>query len=77
MDLNLIFGFVMALVVGITMGVIGGGGSILTVPVFVYFLSIEPIIATAYSLFVVGSTALVGAVWSNHGNGICEYDKKR
>ncbi len=43
------------------MGVIGGGGSILTVPIFVYLLAIEPITATAYSLFVVGATALVGA----------------
>lgn len=43
------------------MGVIGGGGSILTVPIFVYLLAIEPVTATAYSLFVVGATALVGA----------------
>jgi hypothetical protein len=51
-----------ALVIGIVLGLIGGGGSILTVPVFVYILGINPVLATAYSLFVVGSSALVGAV---------------
>lgn len=40
----------------------GGGGSILTVPVFVYLLYINPVTATAYSLFVVGTSALVGAL---------------
>ncbi len=52
----------MALVIGVSLGIIGGGGSILTVPIFVYFLAIDPVTATAYSLFVVGATALVGAV---------------
>lgn len=56
-----ILGFVGALVIGIVLGLIGGGGSILTVPVFVYILGIEPVLATAYSLFVVGLTAAVGA----------------
>lgn len=44
------------------MGLIGGGGSILTVPVLVYLLSITPVTATAYSLFVVGTSSLVGAI---------------
>jgi uncharacterized membrane protein YfcA len=43
------------------LGLIGGGGSILTVPVLVYILGVDPVLATAYSLFVVGSTSLVGA----------------
>ena len=51
-----------ALLIGIVLGLIGGGGSILTVPVFVYVLGVNPVLATAYSLFVVGSSALVGAV---------------
>jgi len=58
----LVLGFVGALLIGLVLGLIGGGGSILTVPIFVYFLEIDPILATAYSLFVVGITASVGAV---------------
>ena len=56
-----ILGFLIAIVVGFTMGLLGGGGSILAVPIFVYVLNIEAVIATGYSLFVVGSAALVGA----------------
>jgi uncharacterized membrane protein YfcA len=62
MDLVMLIGFAGALFIGVILGLIGGGGSILTVPIFVYILGINPIIATAYSLFVVGSAALVGAV---------------
>jgi uncharacterized membrane protein YfcA len=61
MDILLIVGYLSALVIGISLGLIGGGGSILTVPVLVYFLGIDAITSTAYSLFIVGSTALVGA----------------
>lgn len=50
----------MALVIGITLGLLGGGGSILAVPVMVYLLKIEPVTATAYSLFIVGISALFG-----------------
>lgn len=56
------FGYFGAIVIGLVLGLIGGGGSILTVPILVYVLSINPVTATAYSLFVVGGTALVGAV---------------
>lgn len=55
-----IIGFTGALLIGLILGLVGGGGSILTVPIFVYLLQINPITATAYSLFVVGSTALFG-----------------
>lgn len=57
-----IFGYIGALVVGLVLGLIGGGGSILTVPLLVYVLGYNPIIATAYSLFVVGSSSLVGSI---------------
>ena len=57
-----IFGFFGALLIGLVLGLIGGGGSILTVPIFVYILGISPVLATSYSLFVVGFTALVGAI---------------
>lgn len=56
-----IIGYLGALLIGVVLGLIGGGGSILTVPIFVYILGINPVTATAYSLFVVGSAALVGA----------------
>jgi len=56
-----IIGYIASLVIGISLGLIGGGGSILTVPVLVYLLKVEPVVATAYSLFIVGSASLVGA----------------
>ncbi len=61
MEIIEILGYVGALIIGLVLGLIGGGGSILTVPVLVYLLSEDPVIATAYSLFVVGVSSLVGA----------------
>lgn len=57
-----IIGYLASVIIGISLGLIGGGGSILTVPVLVYLFQIEPVVATAYSLFIVGSSSLVGAV---------------
>lgn len=57
-----LFGFLAAIFMGTVLGLVGGGGSILTVPILVYFLSIEPVTATAYSLFIVGLAALIGSV---------------
>lgn len=65
-------GFIGAFVMGITLGLIGGGGSILTVPIFVYLMHINPITATAYSLFVVGVTAAVGA-FQNMKKGLVDW----
>lgn len=62
MELSEIFGYVGALLVGLILGLVGGGGSILTVPLLVYVLGYNPVIATAYSLFVVGSSSLVGSI---------------
>ena len=59
-----ILGYFLAALVGVSLGLIGSGGSILTVPVLVYVLGVNPVLATAYSLFIVGSTALVGGVQS-------------
>jgi uncharacterized protein len=61
MDFLTLIGFAAAIIIGVSLGLIGGGGSILTVPVLVYILDVDPVLATAYSLFVVGSTSLVGA----------------
>ena len=57
-----ILGYLGAVLIGLVLGLIGGGGSILTVPIFVYVFGIDPILSTAYSLFVVGFTALVGTI---------------
>lgn len=67
-----ILGYIGALVIGIVLGLIGGGGSILTVPVLVYLLFVNPVTATAYSLFVVGMSALVGAI-SNIKKGLVDF----
>jgi uncharacterized membrane protein YfcA len=56
-----IIGYFASLLIGISLGLIGGGGSILTVPVLVYLFGVNPILATAYSLFIVGASSLVGA----------------
>ena len=57
-----IIGYFASLLIGVSLGLIGGGGSILTVPVLVYLFGVNPILATAYSLFVVGASSLVGAI---------------
>ena len=54
-------GYILAIVIGVVLGLIGGGGSILAVPILVYVLGVNPIQATAYSLFIVGLSALIGA----------------
>ncbi len=56
-----IAGYFASLLIGISLGLIGGGGSILTIPVLVYLFQIEPAMATGYSLFVVGCSSLAGA----------------
>lgn len=55
-------GMIAAVVIGMVLGTLGGGGSILTVPVLVYVVGLPAVQATAYSLFVVGLSAAVGAV---------------
>ena len=72
MDIIEILGFIGALVIGVVLGLIGGGGSILTVPVLVYLLYLNPVTATAYSLFVVGVSALVGAL-QNIKKGLVDF----
>lgn len=57
-----IAGYIASLFIGLSLGLIGGGGSILTVPVLVYLFSINPVLSTSYSLFIVGSTSLIGAI---------------
>jgi uncharacterized membrane protein YfcA len=62
MEISQEIGYILAVFVGITLGLLGSGGSILSVPILVYVMGIEPALATAYSLFVIGTTSLVGGV---------------
>ena len=55
-----ILGYIASVLIGISLGMVGSGGSILTVPVLVYLMSIDPVLATTSSLFIVGTTSLVG-----------------
>ncbi len=62
MSITVFIGLVLAIIVGISLGLIGSGGSILTVPILVYVMDVDPVLATAYSLFIVGVTSLVGGI---------------
>lgn len=55
-------GYIVSVLIGISLGIIGGGGSILTVPLLVYVFGIDAMLATAYSLFIVGITSVAGAI---------------
>lgn len=57
-----IFGYLASVLIGISLGLIGGGGSILTVPVLVYLFGLDAFLATEYSLFIVGISSVVGSV---------------
>ena len=72
MDNIQILGYIGALIVGLVLGLIGGGGSILTVPLLVYLLGYNPVLATAYSLFVVGTSSMVGT-YQKHKKGLVDF----
>lgn len=55
-------GYFASIIIGLSLGLIGGGGSILTIPILVYLFKIDPELATSYSLFIVGITAASGCV---------------
>jgi uncharacterized protein len=57
-----LLGYISLFLVGLILGTLGGGGSILSVPILVYLFALDTVIASAYSLFVVGSTSLVGSI---------------
>ena len=56
-----IAGYIAAIFVGLVLGLIGAGGAILTVPIMVYLMGIDPVLSTVYSLFIVGTTTLIGS----------------
>jgi uncharacterized protein len=55
-------GYAASVFIGLILGILGGGGSILSIPILVYLFSIDVVLASAYSLFIVGATSLVGAL---------------
>ena len=57
-----ILGLILAVLVGVSLGLVGSGGSILTVPIFVYIFKVDPVLATAYSLFAIGVTSITGGI---------------
>jgi uncharacterized membrane protein YfcA len=72
MELINVFGYFCALLIGVSLGLIGGGGSILAVPVLTYLFAINEKAATAYSLFVVGASALIGGI-KQHYKGFVDW----
>lgn len=62
MEIAILIGYILAVLVGVTLGLIGSGGSILSVPILVYVMGVDPVHATAYSLFIVGATSLFGGI---------------
>lgn len=56
-----IVGYILAILVGISLGLIGGGGSILTVPIISFLFGVSATLATTYSLFIVGMAAFAGS----------------
>jgi uncharacterized protein len=60
--MEIIIGYIASIAIGVALGLIGGGGSILTVPVLVYLFKVDAVAATAYSLFIVGLTSAVGSI---------------
>ena len=57
-----VIGYIASIFIGLILGVLGGGGSILSIPILVYLFGVEPVMASAYSLFIVGITSFVGAI---------------
>jgi uncharacterized membrane protein YfcA len=55
-------GYLASICIGLILGLLGGGGSILSIPILVYLFHIDPVLASAYSLFIVGATSFVGAI---------------
>lgn len=72
MDLVEILGYSAALLIGLSLGLIGSGGSILAVPVLAYLFSLDEKVATAYSLFIVGASSLLGAL-KQHAKGYVDW----
>lgn len=67
-----VIGYLGAVLMGLSLGLLGGGGSILTVPILVYLFGQDPVTATGLSLFIVGTTSAAG-IFSHHKQGNIEW----
>lgn len=74
MDILHLIGYIGAIFVGLMLGLVGGGGSILTVPILIYLFSIDAVTATSYSLFIVAMSSAIGTI-SNFKNHLINYRK--
>lgn len=57
-----ITGYLASVFIGLILGLLGGGGSILSIPILVYLFHVDAVLASAYSLFIVGVTSFIGAI---------------
>src|SRR3990170_5671000 len=57
-----IIGYILSIFIGIVLGLLGGGGSILSIPILIYLFKVDVVLASAYTLFIVGVTSFIGAV---------------
>ena len=57
-----LLGYIASVCIGLILGLLGGGGSILSIPILVYLFHVGAVEAAAYSLFIVGTTSLFGAI---------------
>jgi len=57
-----LIGYFVSILIGVSLGLIGSGGSILTVPLLVYFFHVAPLLATTYSLAIVGLSSIAGVI---------------
>ena len=57
-----ILGYIASIGIGIVLGILGGGGSILSIPILVYIFQVDAVLASAYSLFIIGITSMAGAI---------------
>lgn len=57
-----IIGLILAACIGLSLGLIGGGGSILAVPILIYVMGVDSKAAIAMSLVIVGATSIIGAI---------------
>lgn len=62
MELELIIGYILTVLTGVVLGILGGGGSMMILPIFVYLFHVEPKLAVLYSLFVIGFSSVLGAL---------------
>jgi len=65
-------GYIGAVIMGLSLGLFGGGGSILSVPILVYLFGLDAISATGLSLFIVGATSTAG-LYNYHRQGNIEW----